>query len=70
MEVEDDGTGMSKEDIKKIFDKFERIVSEKREGTGLGLPIARDIVALHGGKIWAESTEGKGSKFIVVLPEK
>lgn len=70
IEIEDNGPGMDAEGIKKIFDKFERITSEKREGTGLGLPIARDIVVLHGGKIWAESREGKGSKFIVVLPKK
>lgn len=69
IEIEDNGPGMNEEGIKKIFDKFERITSEKREGTGLGLPIARDIVVLHGGKIWAESKEGKGSKFIVVLPK-
>jgi two-component system sensor histidine kinase VicK len=60
--------GMSKEGLKKIFDKFERITAEKREGTGLGLPIAKDIVVLHNGKIWAESEEGKGSKFVVMLP--
>lgn len=68
IEIEDNGPGMDAEGIKKIFDKFERITVEKREGTGLGLPIARDIVILHGGKIWAESEEGKGSKFIVELP--
>lgn len=70
IEIEDNGPGMDAEGSKKIFDKFERITSEKREGTGLGLPIARDIVILHGGRVWAESEEGKGSKFVVVLPKK
>lgn len=68
-EIEDTGEGIGPEDLKKIFDKFERVTSEKQEGTGLGLPIARDIVVLHNGKIWAESKKGKGSKFVVQLPK-
>lgn len=68
LEIEDNGPGMSQEGLRKIFDKFERITAEKREGTGLGLSIAKDMVLLHGGKIWAESEEKKGSKFVVVLP--
>ncbi len=68
LEVEDNGPGMSADYLERIFDKFERITTEKREGTGLGLPIARDIVVLHDGKIWAESNAGKGTKFVVVLP--
>jgi signal transduction histidine kinase len=67
--IQDDGPGISKENLEKIFDKFVRVSAEKREGTGLGLPIAQDIVRLHGGKLWAESEEGKGSKFIVLLPK-
>ncbi|MBI1883281.1 MAG: response regulator [Chlamydiae bacterium] len=68
LEIEDTGPGITKENLEKIFDKFVRITAEKREGTGLGLPIARDLVLLHGGKIWAESESGKGSKFVIVLP--
>lgn len=68
LEIQDAGPGIAKENLDKIFDKFVRISAEKREGTGLGLPIAKDIIALHGGRIWAESEEGKGSKFIVLLP--
>ena len=68
-EISDTGAGIPKEDYGKIFDKFERITAEKQEGTGLGLPIARDIVELHRGKIWVESELGKGSKFIFTLPK-
>jgi len=67
-EISDTGPGMSKEDIKKIFNKFERITTERHEGTGLGLPITKDIVGLHKGKIWVESILGQGSRFIVILP--
>lgn len=68
VEIEDNGPGMGADDLEKIFDKFERVTAEKREGTGLGLPIARHIVVLHGGRIWAESEPGEGSRFIVILP--
>ncbi|MFH1829587.1 MAG: ATP-binding protein [Pseudomonadota bacterium] len=68
-EISDTGHGIAEEYYEKIFDKFERITAEKQEGTGLGLPIAKDIVNLHGGRIWVESKIGKGSKFIVILPK-
>ena len=68
-EISDTGPGISKKDAKKIFDKFERVTAEKEEGTGLGLPIARDIIRLHKGRIWVESEAGKGSKFIFTLPK-
>lgn len=67
-EIADTGLGIAEENLVKIFDKFERVTAEKQEGTGLGLPIAKDIVELHRGKIWVESELGKGSKFIFVLP--
>jgi signal transduction histidine kinase len=67
-EISDTGPGIPKKDHEKIFDKFERITTKKQEGTGLGLPIAKDIVELHRGKIWVESEPGKGSKFIFTLP--
>ncbi len=66
-EVQDNGPGIPEDKLKRIFDKFERL-DETTQGVGLGLAITRDIVELHGGKIWAESTPGQGSKFIVVLP--
>lgn len=67
-EISDTGPGIAKEDFIKIFDKFERVTTEKYEGTGLGLPIAKDIVELHKGNIMVESEIGKGSKFIFTLP--
>jgi len=67
VEVQDTGPGMSKEETEKIFDKFVRVVAERKEGTGLGLPIAKDIITLHKGRIRVESEPGKGSKFIFNL---
>lgn len=69
IEIQDTGPGMTKEETEKIFDKFVRVVAEKKEGTGLGLPIAKDIIAIHKGRIRVESTPGKGSNFIFNLPE-
>ncbi|MFA5144262.1 MAG: ATP-binding protein [Candidatus Omnitrophota bacterium] len=67
-EISDTGPGIAQEDIEKVFDKFERVTAEKQEGTGLGLPIAKEIIELHKGKMSLESSAGKGSKFIFVLP--
>ena len=68
VEVADTGPGIAPEDTAKVFDKYERLTKEKREGTGLGLPIAKEIVELHKGKMWLESEVGKGSRFIFILP--
>ncbi len=68
IEVEDTGPGIPQEDLERIFDKFERVGTPAEEGSGLGLPIARDIVELHRGRLWAESKPGKGSRFIIRLP--
>jgi PAS domain S-box-containing protein len=69
--VEDNGVGMTKESLEKIFNKFyqvgEKMQTEVR-GTGIGLSIAKEIVELHGGKIWVESQKGKGTKFTFSLP--
>ena len=70
--VADTGKGISKDDIGRIFDKFCTISigqSGLSQGAGLGLCISRDIVSMHKGSIWAESEEGKGSKFFVQLPK-
>ena len=69
VEIQDTGPGMKKEETEKIFDKFVRVVAEKKEGTGLGLPIAKDIITLHKGRIRVESEPGKGSNFIFNLPK-
>lgn len=69
--VTDTGTGIPEEDLKIIFDKFQRSgdhLTSPVEGTGLGLAIAREIVEFHGGTIWAESSRGKGSTFSFTLP--
>ena len=68
VEVEDTGRGVAEEDQERIFDKFERVGEQDEEGSGLGLPIARDIVQLHRGRIWVESRVGQGSRFVVRLP--
>lgn len=68
--VEDSGIGIPKEEQTRIFDKFYRATnaSGRVDGTGLGLSIVKSIVTAHQGRIWVESTEGKGAKFFVVLP--
>ncbi|MBU4321460.1 MAG: ATP-binding protein [Thermodesulfovibrionales bacterium] len=69
--VEDTGIGISPEDQKKLFQPFQQLEStltKKYEGTGLGLSISKKIVELHGGRIWVESEEGKGSRFIFGIP--
>ena len=71
--VKDTGRGIKKEYIDKLFHKFERLDIEKNtttEGTGLGLAITKKLVELLGGKINVESTFGKGSIFMVTLPQK
>ena len=68
VEVADTGSGIVEADCERIFDKFERAGSQSEEGSGLGLPIARDIVELHQGRIWVESRVGQGSRFLVRLP--
>ncbi len=69
--VEDTGIGIKTEDIPKVFDKFQQIESSlSREvgGTGLGLPIAMQLIEAHKGKIWLESEPDKGSKFHFIIP--
>jgi nitrogen fixation/metabolism regulation signal transduction histidine kinase len=63
--IEDQGHGIQPNLLEKIFDPY---FSTKKEGMGLGLPITRLIVEEHGGKIWAESTPGKGTIFFIKLP--
>lgn len=69
VEVVDSGIGMSKETLEKIFEKFyQGDSSHKSEGNGLGLPLAKRIIDLHGGEISVRSSEGVGSVFTVKLP--
>jgi signal transduction histidine kinase len=69
--VKDTGMGMAKDQLPKLFQKFQQLHSNptnETKGTGLGLAIAKEIVELHGGRIWADSEPGKGSRFAFRLP--
>jgi signal transduction histidine kinase len=69
--VADTGPGIAPEDQEKIFQEFQQgdnSSTRKKGGTGLGLSIAKHIVEMHGGRIWVESTPGKGSTFWFTLP--
>ena len=71
--VRDTGRGIKAENINKLFTKFERLDAEKNsttEGTGLGLAITKALVEMMGGKINVQSTFGKGSMFVVQIPQK
>ena len=71
--VEDTGVGVAPENLERIFDKFQQVKSgptleDKPRGTGLGLSICRQIVTHYGGRIWAESTPGQGTRVTFDLP--
>jgi signal transduction histidine kinase len=64
VQVSDSGTGIPNENLRRVFDPF---VTTKRQGTGLGLPIARTIIESYGGNIWAENLQ-RGAMFCFTLP--
>lgn len=69
--VKDSGIGIAQEDIPKVFDKFQQIensLSRKNGGTGLGLPIAKQLIEAHSGFIWVESELNCGTTFSFVIP--
>jgi signal transduction histidine kinase len=66
--VTDQGHGIRPGDLARVFSRFERIATEKVAGTGLGMPISKEIIELHHGKMWVESTFGVGSTFFFELP--
>ena len=71
--VSDTGIGIKPEDQERVFAEFQQIdskTSRAYEGTGLGLPLTRRFVEMHGGKLWVESEFGKGSTFTFTIPLK
>ncbi|MFT8937401.1 cell wall metabolism sensor histidine kinase WalK, partial [Liquorilactobacillus sp.] len=71
LSISDQGLGIPKKDVVHIFDRFFRVDkarSRAQGGTGLGLAISKEVIEMHGGKIWVDSIEGKGSTFYISLP--
>ena len=69
--VADDGIGIPARDLPRVFERFFQVethLTRRHGGMGLGLAVAKAMVELHGGRIWAESREGKGSTFTFLLP--
>jgi signal transduction histidine kinase len=66
--VADDGPGIGDEDLEHLFESYWRSGDAKYEGTGLGLAIAKGIVDAHGGRLWPESTRGRGATFRFTIP--
>ncbi len=69
--IEDTGSGISKEELPKVFERFYRVEKTRSRdfgGTGLGLSIARKIIEAHGGKIWIDSSPGQGTRVWFTLP--
>ena len=70
-EVADSGCGIPADELEKVFDRFyqvEKVVTRKSGGTGLGLAIVKNIVEAHGGRVWIDSTFGKGTEVTFTLP--
>jgi len=69
--VTDTGIGIAKDDLPHIFERFFKSdKSRSGQGTGMGLAIAKHIIEAHGGKIWIQSEEEKGSTFSFSIPSK
>ncbi len=73
VDVEDDGIGISAEDLGRLFVEFQQLdstASKRYQGTGLGLALTKRIVEAHGGRVDVRSTPGSGSTFSAVLPRQ
>lgn len=68
LSVRDTGRGIPADKLDVIFERFVQLDASSRPGAGLGLYIARSIIAAHGGRLWVESRVGKGSTFVFTLP--
>jgi signal transduction histidine kinase len=66
--VSDTGPGIAMEDQPHVFDRFWQVRRTRRTGAGLGLAIVKGIVEAHGGRVWVESTPGRGSTFFFTIP--
>jgi len=69
--VIDDGVGIPKEELGRVFERFYQVedhLTRHYGGLGLGLAIAKEVIEQHGGRIWAESGDGQGSRFRITLP--
>ena len=69
--IRDTGPGIREGDIPRLFQRFEQLekgTERKPGGTGLGLAISKEIIEIHGGKIWVESVFGEGTTFFFNLP--
>jgi signal transduction histidine kinase len=69
--VEDNGVGIKAKELDRLFKKFSRVGDKdtrRTPGTGLGLSIAKNLVEMHGGRIWCESEFGQGSTFHFTVP--
>jgi two-component system phosphate regulon sensor histidine kinase PhoR len=67
VQVADTGVGIPADLVSKIFDPYEQ-AHRGRGGSGVGLTVVRGLVEAHGGRVWAESEEGRGSRFTFTLP--
>jgi len=69
--VEDDGIGIPESELPHVFERFRQVdgsATRGHAGMGIGLALARSLVELHGGSIWASSVVGQGSRFTFALP--
>lgn len=66
--VADEGPGVPEEEVPHLFDRFWRGKQRPESGSGLGLPIARGIIEVHGGRIWVDTEEGEGARFSFTVP--
>jgi signal transduction histidine kinase len=69
--VVDDGAGIPKDELGRVFERFYQVedhLTRHHGGLGLGLAIAKEVIEQHGGRIWAESGDGQGSRFRITLP--
>jgi signal transduction histidine kinase len=67
--VKDNGLGIPAVAIPRLFNAFQRLHGNVATGEGIGLALVRRVVERHGGRVWAESTEGVGTTFYFTLPE-